>query len=132
MSCFQVCITTNAELNCKSKQNCVTNPMPKPITANCRFASLRGTKQSRDEVLFQCLSDGLCQLVRTGSAFEAATDAFQFRDNVFSFHAFHEGGDALRIAVAAAVELHIFQDAVHDFKLDGLTAGALGSVGIFH
>jgi hypothetical protein len=75
---------------------------------------------------------GLGQLVGTRSAFEAATDAFQFRDNVFSFHAFHEGGDALRIAVAAAVELHILQNAVLDFKLNGLTASALGSVSVSH
>ena len=38
----------------------------------------------------------------------------------------------LRVAVAAAVKLHILDNAVLDFKLDGLAASALGSVGIFH
>ena len=83
-------------------------------------------------LLFNRLLDGFGQLVGAGSAFEAATDAFQLGDDILCLHAFHEGGHALRVAIAAAVELHVLQDAVLNFKLDGLAARALGSVGVFH
>ena len=83
-------------------------------------------------LLFQCLFDGSGQLVGTGGGLEAAADAFQLGDDVLGFHAFHQCGDALRVAIAAAVELHIPQDAVLDLKLDSLTTGALGAVGVSH
>ena len=80
----------------------------------------------------QCLLDGSGQLVGAGGAFEPATDAFQLGDDILGFHAFHQCGDALRVAVAAAIELHVLQDAVFDLKLDGLAACALGAVGVSH
>ena len=82
--------------------------------------------------LGQSLLDGLGQLVGAGGAFEPATDAFQFGDDILGFHAFHQGSDTLCVAVAAAIELHILQDAVLDFKLDGLAACALGAVSVSH
>ena len=84
--------------------------------------------------LFLCqgLFDSLGQLVGAGSAFEAATDAFQLGDDIIRLHAVHQGGHALRVAVAATVELHVLQDAVLDFKLYRLAACALGPVGVFH
>ena len=80
----------------------------------------------------QSLLDGLGQLVGAGGAFEAAADAFQFGDDILCLHAFHQGCHALRVAVAASVELNILQDAVLNFKLDGLAACALGSVRVSH
>ena len=82
--------------------------------------------------LRQSLFDSLGQLVGARGAFEAAADAFQLGDDILGLHAVHQSGDALRVAVAAAVELYVLQDAVLDFKLDGLTTCALGSVGVFH
>ena len=82
--------------------------------------------------LGQSLLDGLGQLVGAGGGLEPATDAFQLGDDILGFHAFHQCGDALRVAVAAAIELHVLQDAIFDFKLDGLAACALGSVSVSH
>ena len=79
-----------------------------------------------------CRTDGLAQLVGAGGVLEAAADAFQTLEYFINFHAIYQGADALGVAVAATVELHVFQDAVLNFKLDGLTAGALGSVGVSH
>jgi hypothetical protein len=78
------------------------------------------------------LTDGLAQLVGTRGAFEAATDAFQTLEHFINFHAIYQSANALRVAVAAAVELHVFQNAVLDFKLNRLTASALGSIGVSH
>ena len=74
----------------------------------------------------------MAQLVGTRGVLESAADAFQPLQHILYFHAFHQSADALRVAVAAAVELHILQDAVLDFKLNGLAACALGSVGVSH
>ena len=67
--------------------------------------------------LFHHLPDGLGQLVGAGGAFEAAADAFQLGDDVVGFHAFHEGGHALRVAVAAAVELHVFENLTFFYQI---------------
>ena len=82
--------------------------------------------------LRQRLFDGLGQLVGARGAFEAAADAFQLGNDIFRLHAFYQGGHALGVAVAAAVELYVLQDTVFDFKLDGLAACALGSVSVSH
>lgn len=81
---------------------------------------------------FQCLAQRLGQLVGTGGAFETATDAFELGDDIVGFHSVYQCGHALRVAVAAAVELHVLDDAVLNLKLNGLAASALGSVGVFH
>ena len=83
-------------------------------------------------LFFNRLPDGFGQLVGAGSAFEAAADTFQFGNDILGFHTFHEGSDTLSIAVATAVELHILDDAILNFKLNRLTASALGSVSVFH
>ena len=82
--------------------------------------------------LRQRLLDGLGQLVGAGGAFEAATDAFQLGDDILGLHAIHQGGHALGVAITAAIELYVLQNAVLDFKLNGLAAGALGSVSVSH
>ena len=83
-------------------------------------------------VTFQRQFDGFGQLIGTGGAFEAAADAFQLGDDIFCFHAFHQCGDTLCVAVTTAIELHVLDDAVLDIKLDGLAACALCSVSVFH
>ncbi len=82
--------------------------------------------------LRQRLFDGLGQLVGAGGAFEAAADTFELGNDILGLHAVHQSGHALRVAVAAAIELYVLQDAVLDFKLDGLAACALGSVSVSH
>ena len=82
--------------------------------------------------LGQSLLDGSGQLVGAGGGLEPATDAFQLGDDILCLHAFHQGGHTLRVAVAAAIELHILQNAILDFKLDGLAAWSLGAVGVSH
>ena len=82
--------------------------------------------------LRQRLFDGLGQLVGAGGAFETATDAFQLGNDIFRLHAFYQGGHALGVAITAAIELYVLQNAVLDFKLNGLAAGALGSVSVSH
>lgn len=86
----------------------------------------------RGNLFLHCLSDGLAKLVWARSVLEAAADAFQTLEHFINFHAIHQCADALRVAVAAAVKLHILDNAVLDFKLDGLATSALGSVGVFH
>ena len=78
------------------------------------------------------LSDGTAQLVGTRGVLEAAADAFQTLQHVFYFHAFHQSAHALCVAVAATVELHVPQDTIFDFKFNGLAAGALGVLSVFH
>ena len=57
-------------------------------------------------------SEGFGQLVGARSALAAAVDAFQPGYRVGGFHAAHECRYALRVAVAAARERHIADDAV--------------------
>ena len=78
------------------------------------------------------LPNGTAKLIWAGCAFEAAANAFEALQHVLDFHAFHQGTHALGVAVTAAVELHVLQDAIFDFKLDGLAAGALGLVSVSH
>ena len=78
------------------------------------------------------LPNSLAKLVGARGVFETATDAFQTLEYLINFHAIHQSTHALCVSVAAAIELHILQDAVLNFKLNGLAACALGSVGVFH
>jgi hypothetical protein len=71
-------------------------------------------------------------LVGARGVLEATADAFQPLEYLINFHAIHQCAYALRVAVAATIELHILQDAVLDFKLNGLAACALSAVGVFH
>lgn len=75
------------------------------------------------------LPEGFGQLVGARSALAAAVDAFQPGYRVGGFHAAHERRYALRIAVAAARERHIADDAVFQFDVDLPGAGAEGRVG---
>ena len=64
------------------------------------------------------LPEGFGQLVGARSALAAAVDAFQPGYRVGGFHAAHERRYALRVAVAAARERHIADDAVFQFDVD--------------
>lgn len=75
------------------------------------------------------LPEGFGQLVGARSALAAAVDAFQPGYRVGGFHAAHERRYALRVAVAAARERHIADDAVFQFDVDLPGAGAEGRVG---
>ena len=78
------------------------------------------------------LPNSLAKLVGARGVFETATDAFQTLEYLINFHAIHQSTHALCVSVAAAIELHIPQNAVLNFKLNGLAARALGSVSVFH
>ena len=78
------------------------------------------------------LPNSLAKLIGAGGAFESTADAFQPLEYLINFHAIHQSAHALRVAIAAAIELHVLQYAVLDFKLNGLAAGALGAVCVFH
>ena len=78
------------------------------------------------------LSDGTAQLIGAGGVLEAATDAFQTLQYILDFHAFYQSAYTLCVAVAAAIKLHVFQNAVLNLKFNCLTAGALGSVCVSH
>ena len=78
------------------------------------------------------LPNSLAQLIGAGGAFESTANAFQPLEYLINFHAIHQSTHALCVAVTAAIELHVFQYAVLDFKLNGLAARALGSVSVFH
>lgn len=84
------------------------------------------------ELFLHGLPDGLAKLVGTGGVLETATYAFQTLEHFINFHAIYQSTNALGVAVAAAVKLNILQNTILDFKLNGLTAGALGSIGVFH
>jgi hypothetical protein len=50
-----------------------------------------------------------CKLVRTGSPFAAAVNAFEQTLHLFHCHAFHSAADGFKVARAAALEMHIMQ-----------------------
>ena len=80
--------------------------------------------------LFQCAAE----LVGTGGGLAAAADAVEFWDDVVDFLACYQAADALQVAVAAAIEGDLLNDAVViDGNVNKLRAGALGFVeGVFH
>ena len=61
-----------------------------------------------------------------------ASDAFEAGDDVLYLHACHQPADALQIAVASAIELHMGDNAIFHFHIDVAGAGTLGLVGSFH
>ena len=78
------------------------------------------------------LSDGLvslqclCQLVGAGGLLHAAGNAFDAGDGLIDVHTFHQGADALQVAVAAAHELDALNLVVFHIEIDHLGAGTLG------
>ena len=73
-------------------------------------------------------------MVGTGGGFIAAADAVEFLDDIVDFLAGDQPADALEVAVAAAIEGDLLDDAVViDGNVNKLRAGALGFVeGVFH
>mgnify|MGYP005877977877 FL=1 len=62
--------------------------------------------------LFLCghnLTQGTRQLVGTRGGLHAATDTFDFREDVLHFHAADEAANPLEVAVAAAVNPTVFR-----------------------
>ena len=64
------------------------------------------------------------QLIRAGRAAGAALNSLQAGDGLLDLHALHQGGDALRIAHAAADKTAVGNHAVGHFVFDGAAAGA--------
>lgn len=63
-------------------------------------------------VLMNSLMQGNGQLVGARRALVTATNALQLADDRIGLHAAHKGGNALQVAVAAARELHVVDDAI--------------------
>ena len=61
-----------------------------------------------------------------------ALDAFETGNDIFYLHACHQSAEALQIAVASAIELHVGDNAVLHLHIDVAGAGTLGLVGGFH
>ena len=80
--------------------------------------------------MFQCAAE----LVGTGGGFIAAADAVKFLDDVVDFLAGYQAADTLQVAVAAAIEGDLLDDAVVIHRhIDKLRAGTLGFVEeVFH
>ena len=81
--------------------------------------------------LLSCLQS-LSQLIGAGGSLGAAGNTLNAGDDLVDIHAFHQSGDALQVAVAAAEELNILDLAVFNLKDDLSGAGALGLVSILH
>ena len=61
-----------------------------------------------------------------------APDTFEACDDIGHLHARHQPAEALQIAVASAIELHVGDNAVLHLHIDVAGAGTLGLVGGFH
>jgi len=61
-----------------------------------------------------------------------ALDAFETIDDLLDLHAGNEATDALQIAVASTIKLHVAYDTVLHFDIDVGGASAVGLVGCFH
>ena len=74
------------------------------------------------------------ELVGTGGVIASAADAVEFLDDVVNLLAGDQPADALQVAVAAAIERDLLDDAVViNRHIDKLRAGALGFVeGVGH
>ena len=84
-------------------------------------------------LFIHCLAQGRSQLVGAGRVLVPAADALKLANDILGFHATHECGNALQVAMTAAIELHIAQDALFiDVKIDLGRACALGIISIFH
>ena len=59
-------------------------------------------------------------------------NTFQSLHNLFGFHAFYKTAHTLGVTIATSIKLNIVNDSVNDFKLNHLTASALGVIGVFH
>ena len=79
-----------------------------------------------------CLADGLAELVGAGGLFPATADAFEAGEDVLDFHAFDESAHALRVAVAAAEEIDVVDDAVFDVEIDLFATSSLCLIGVMH
>ena len=64
----------------------------------------------------QCLG----KLVGAGGAFAATADAVDPGDDILHRHAFHQGADALQVAVTSTQEANIFQFAVFNLKCESM------------
>lgn len=71
-------------------------------------------------------------MVGAGCGAMVAPDAFEACDDIGHLHARHQPAEALQIAVASAIELHVGDNAVLHLHIDVAGAGTLGLVGGFH
>ena len=92
-------------------------------------SSIMCTSNSRANGLFQCHG----QLVGTRCVFVSASDALQLGCHIGSFHASHECGYALQVAVTTTQEANVDNHTVFiQFKINLRRAGALWIISIFH
>ena len=75
---------------------------------------------------------GSSQLIGAGGGLEAAGSAFQTGNYLVDIHTFHQGADALQIAVTTADVLNIVKLTILDLKEDPLRASAFCFVFVLH
>ena len=75
-----------------------------------------------------CFLQRLSQLVRAGGGLHTALDSFNTGDDILHIHTFHQGCDALQVAIAAADKLNILDLVVLNVEQNALRASALGLV----
>ena len=70
----------------------------------------------------------LAELVGARGGPMVASDAFEAGDDIFYLHACHQPADALQIAIASAIELHMGDNAILHFHINVAGACSLGFV----
>ena len=84
-------------------------------------------------LLCQICLESLRELIGAGGAFKAATNARKTLDGFLYLHASDQRGNALGVARASAVILHVLDDAVFDIDIDHSGANTSGLIGqMFH
>ena len=71
-------------------------------------------------LLIHHLAQGASQLVGARCALAVATDALYASDDILSLHTTHELRDALRVTIAAAIELHALHNIILQTNLNCL------------
>ena len=70
----------------------------------------------------------MAQLVGAGCWFAVAADAFEACNDILVLHACYKAAYALEVAVAAAIELHLFQYSILACYLNVSRTGSVGCV----
>ncbi len=83
-------------------------------------------------LLLICLCYGFCELVGAGCIFVSASDTGELFVDFVNAHSLYHAGNALQVAVAAAVESDLFYLVAVELYLDRRCACALCSVYVRH
>ena len=97
-----------------------------------KVAAMRAKRKRLSESSAFCLFESLGDLVGAARRLAAAADALETFDDLVHGHAGDELGNALQIAVAAAVDGDGLDDAVFHIEIHALGADTAGSIRKLH